>query len=72
MIKAEFSALFLQSSVSHDLQKSASYAAQEKKKIIIIINVENKCAAPYFSGNCDFFLWFFDEQKVQKNNVFEI
>ncbi len=49
MIKSVFSASFLQSSVSHDLQKSS--AAQET--FLIIINVENSCAASYFNRNPD-------------------
>ncbi len=46
-IKAVFSASLLQSSVSHDLQKSS--AAQET--FMIIISVENSCAASYFGEN---------------------
>ncbi len=39
--RAEFSASLLQSSMSHDPQKSS------------LINVENSCAASYFQGNGD-------------------
>ncbi len=49
MIKAEFSASLLQSSVSHDPSEIILicwFAAQET---FLIINVENSCAASYFS-----------------------
>ncbi len=67
MIKSVFSASLLQSSVSHDLQKS--FAAQET--FLIIINVENTCAASYFGGNHDAFYFsrFTDEKKYQKNSI---
>ncbi len=69
MIKSVFSASLLQSSVSHDLQKS--FAAQETF-LIIIINVENTCAAQYFGGNRDAFYFsrFTDEKKYQKNSIY--
>ncbi len=54
MIKAEFSASLLQSSVSHDPSEIILicwFAAQET--FLIIINVENGCAASYFCGNRD-------------------
>ncbi len=76
VIKAEFSASLLQSSVSHDSSEIILiywFAAQET--FLIIINVENCCAASYFCGNCDaFYFWGFDmnidEQKVQKNSIY--
>ncbi len=39
---------------------------------LIIINVENSCAAQYFHGFRDafYFSWFTDEQKVQKNSIY--
>ncbi len=58
MIKAEFSASLLQSLVSHDPSEIILiywFAAQEA--FIIIINVENSCAASYFCGNCNMFLF---------------
>ncbi len=60
VIKAEFSASLLQSSVSHD-PSEIIYA-----DFLIIINVENSCAAQYFCGNCDTFKFsgFFAEYKV--------
>ncbi len=73
VIKAEFSAsLILQSSVLHDPSKIIIicwFAAQETFLIIII--VENSCAASYLCGNRHtfFYITFFDEQKVQKHNV---
>ncbi len=54
VIKAEFSASLLQSSVSHDPSEIIIicwFAAQET--FLIIMNVENCCAASYFSGKCD-------------------
>ncbi len=51
VIKAEFSASLLQSSVSHDL---LLISAQET--FLIIINVENSCAAQYICGNRDAFI----------------
>ncbi len=54
--KAVFSASLLQSSVSHDPSEIIIicwFAAQEI--FLIIINVENSCAAQYFCGNCDAF-----------------
>ncbi len=54
MIKAEFSASLLQSSVSHDPSEIiiiCSFAAQES--FLIIINVENSCDAEYVCGNHD-------------------
>ncbi len=61
MIKSVFSASLLQSSVSHDLQKSCEFGAQEI--FLIIINVENKCAAEFFCGKRDAlcFSGLFDE-----------
>ncbi len=61
-----FSASLLQSSVSHDLQKSS------QETFLIIINVENSRTAQYFCGNCDIFNFsgFTDEQTVQR--LFEI
>ncbi len=62
--KAVFSASLLQSSVSHDSSEIIIicwFAAQEI--FLIIINVENSCAAQYFCGNCDtfYFSGFTDE-----------
>ncbi len=54
--KAEFSASLLESSVSHDPSEIILicwFAAQETFFFIIIINVQNSCAASYFCGNCD-------------------
>jgi len=53
VIKAEFSASLLQSSVSHDRSQITLwwFAAQET---FLIINVEHSCAAAAcFCGNCD-------------------
>ncbi len=69
LIKAEFSASLLQSSVSHD-----------PSEIIIIywFNAENSCAAQRFCGNRDSFFLDTDEYNVQKNifcniiNVFTV
>ncbi len=50
--KAEFPALLLNASVSHDLSEvilRCWFAAQET--FWIIINVKNSCAAKYFCGN---------------------
>ncbi len=46
------------------------FAAQER--FLIIINVENSCAAQYFCGNRDtfYFSGFFDALKVQKNSIY--
>ncbi len=52
VIKAEFSASLLQSSVSHDPSEIILicwFAAQ--KTFLFIISVENSCAAQYFCGN---------------------
>ncbi len=59
VIKAVFSASLLQSSVSHDLQKSFWYADLQET-FLIIINVKN---CYYFCGNHDtlYFSEFFDE-----------
>ncbi len=64
VVKAEFSASFLQSSVSHDPSEIILicwFAAQET--FLIIINVENSCAAEYLRGNRDtfYFSGLFDE-----------
>ncbi len=51
---AVFSASLLQSSVSHDPSEIILiywFTAQET--VLIIINVENSCAASYFCRNCD-------------------
>ncbi len=65
MNKAVFSASILQSSVSHDLQKSS--AAQ--KTFLIIINVENSCAASYFNGNPDIFFQYSLNRKFKEHNL---
>ncbi len=64
MIKAEFSASLLQSSVSHDPSEIiliCRFAAQET--FLIISNAENSYAASYFCENRDAFYFseFFDE-----------
>ncbi len=62
--KAEFSASLLQSSVSHDPSEIILicwFTAQET--FLIIIDVENSCAAYYFCG-------FFVELKVQKSSIY--
>ncbi len=63
VIKAEFSASLLQTSVSHDPSEIILicwFAAQET--FLIIINVENSCAAQYFVETDTFYFpWFFDE-----------
>ncbi len=64
VIKAEFSASLLQSSVSHDPSEIILIcwlAAQET--FLIIISAEYSCNASYFCGNCDtfYFSGFFDE-----------
>ncbi len=54
VIKVEFSASLLQSSVSHDPSEIILiywFAAQET--FLIIINLEKSGAASYFCGNCD-------------------
>ncbi len=71
VIKAEFSASLLQSSVSHDPSEIIIiywFAAQET--FLIIISVQNSCAASYFCGNRSIYSGFFDEYKVQKNNIY--
>ncbi len=58
MIKAEFSASLLQSSVSHDPSEIILicwFAAQET--FLIVIGVENSCAASYFCEYRDTFLF---------------
>ncbi len=50
----ELSAVVVLASVSHD-HLEIIYGAQETF-LIIIINVENNCAASYFCGNCDIFV----------------
>ncbi len=67
------SKLNFQSSVSHDSSEIIIicwFAAQET--FLIIINVENSCAAQYFCGNCDtfYFSGFTDEQKVKKISIY--
>ncbi len=55
VINAEFSASFLQSSVSHDPSEIILiYWLNAQETYIIIINVENSCAASYF---VDFFFF---------------
>ncbi len=45
-----------------DLLLKYSFAAEDTFHIIIIINVENICAASYICENCDpFFPGFFDK-----------
>ncbi len=53
--KAEFSASLLQSSVSHDPSEIILICWLAQKWFIIIVNVENSCAASYFCGNLDTF-----------------
>ncbi len=68
MIKAEFLASLLQSSVSHDPSEIIliCWFAPQETFIIIIINVENNCAASYLCGNRDtFFL-----QDFLKNSIY--
>ncbi len=71
VIKAEFSASLLQSSVSHDPSEIILicwFAAQGTFLIIII--VENSCSASYFCKNCNiYFLGLYVEQGVKKNNI---
>ncbi len=65
MIKAEFSASLLQSLVSHDPSEIILicwFAAQETFIIIIIIDIENSCAASYLCKTI-FFSGLFDEMK---------
>ncbi len=59
--KAEFSATLLQSSVSHDPSEIIIiYLFAAKETFLIIINVENNCAA--LCGNSGHsFIGFFDE-----------
>jgi len=62
VIKAEFSASLLQSSVSHDPSEIIliwGFYAQET--FIIIINVANTCALQYSCGNWNIFKGFSDE-----------
>ncbi len=42
------------------------FGAQET--FIIIIKVETSCAAEYFWGKCE--MYIFDEQNVQKNSFY--
>ncbi len=73
VIKAEFSASLLQSSVSHDPSEIILiYWFAARETFLIIINVENGCAASYFCGNRDAFYFsrFFDKQKVKKNRIY--
>ncbi len=66
MIKAEYSASLLQSSVSHDPSEIILiywFAAQET--FPIIINVENSCAAQYFCGNSDILILLFSYTFIQ-------
>ncbi len=71
MIKSEFSASLLQSSVSHDPSEIILiywFAAQET--FLIIIKLENICADSYFWGNS--FFQDLNEYKVQKNSIYFI
>ncbi len=68
-LKAEFSASFLQSSVSRDSSEIILicwFVAQET--FLIIIN-ENSCAGQYFCGNCEtfYFSGFFDSLSLLIN-----
>ncbi len=52
VIKAECSVSLLQSSVSHDPSEIILiYWFAARETFLIIINVENSCAAQYFWGN---------------------
>ncbi len=54
VIKAEFSASLLQSSVSHDpLEIILIFRFIAQETFLISINVENCCAASYFCGKSD-------------------
>jgi len=77
--KAEFStSLLLQSSVSHDPSEIILiWWSPAQETFLIIINVENRCAASYFCGNHDTFLQ--DSVKVKElqesskeHNLFKI
>ncbi len=71
MIKAEFSASLLQSSVSHDPSEIILicwFAAQET---FMIISVENSCAASYYCGNRDTFFKDF-RKNSNEQYLFEI
>ncbi len=71
MIKAEFSASLLQSSESHDPSEIILicwFAAQDM--FMIIICIENSCAASYICENRDHFFPRFFEQKIQKNSIY--
>jgi len=64
VIKTEFSASLLQSSVAHDPSEITLiwwFAAQET--FLIIINVENSCAASFF---CVFFHYSLFNIKLEK------
>ncbi len=67
MTQSWFSASLLQSFVSHDPSEIIQicwFAAQETF-LIIIINVENSCAASYF------FSEIFDEQSSRETVIFD-
>ncbi len=70
MIKAEDWSNDAENSVSHDPSEIILicwFAAQET--FLIIINVENGCAAQYFCGNSDTFfgiLWWIVQMKFKR------
>ncbi len=74
MIKAEFSASFLQSSVSHDPSEIILICWLAAQETFLIINVENSCSASYiFVETITLFfriLWWIESSKEQ--NLFEI
>jgi len=52
VMKAEYSASLLQSSVSHDPSEiTLIWWSDAQQTVMIIINIENSCAASYFCGN---------------------
>jgi len=69
VIKSEFSASLLQSSVSHDPSEIILI-----ETFLININVENSCAASYFCGNSDpfYFQDSFLNIKFQRTGFIEI
>jgi len=69
MIKAVFSASFLQSSVSRDPSEiTLVWWSDAQVTFLIIISVENSRAASYFCGNPNIFYFsrLFDEWKFKR------
>ncbi len=69
LIKVLFSASLLQSSVSLIFRNQYNVVIYDQETFLIIINVENSCAAQYFCGNCDIYI-FSESQKKFKRTAF--